>query len=118
LSTTDLTIARIHEAVRLDPESVWGDVRSVLCSAEDPFDLAVVDLLEDLIFWHADGFIERIEHLVEECPGARLTVAWAQVGGVAGLGIERFDALHQRLADEAMAKGLIEVHPPRDIPSR
>jgi hypothetical protein len=100
-------IARIHEAVRLDPESVWIDLRNILCSADDPFDVAVVDLLEDLVFWHADAFMERIEQLVEECPCVRLTVAWATVGGVAGPGIDRFDVLHQRLVEEAVAKGLM-----------
>jgi hypothetical protein len=99
--------ARIHEAVRLDPESVWLDLRTILCSAEDPFDLAVVDLVEDLIFWHADAFIERVERLVEECPGVRLTVAWAHVGGVAGPGIDRFHVLHERLVEEAKRKGML-----------
>jgi hypothetical protein len=98
---------RLHEGVRLDPESVWVDLRAFLCAARDPFDNNVVDLVEDLMFWHADDFVDRLEQLVDECPAVRLTVAWAQVGGVAGPGIDRFELLHQRLVEEAMAEGLI-----------
>jgi hypothetical protein len=50
----------IHEAVRLDPESVWDRLRTFLCSPEEA-DMERVDLVEDLMFWHAEAFIDRLE---------------------------------------------------------
>jgi hypothetical protein len=91
----------IHEAVRLDPESVWDRLRVFLCSPEDS-DYERVDLVEDLMFWHADAFIERLEALVSDCPAIEAHVANAQVGGLAvGPGLERFYALQDRLGPES-----------------
>ncbi len=49
----------IHEAVRLDPESVWVRLRSFLCPRATEEER--LDLIEDLMFWHPDAFIDRIE---------------------------------------------------------
>ncbi len=88
----------IHEAVRLDPESVWDRVRAFLCSHDDD-DMEKLDLVEDLMFWHADAFIDRLEALVADCPAVSSAVAEAYVGGLAvTAGLERFYALQDRLA--------------------
>jgi len=80
---------QIHEAVRLDPESVWERLSAYLCtsatgsSATEEY-LDRVDLIEDLMFWHADAFIDRIQALAETCPDLQDDVAAAYVGGLAG----------------------------------
>lgn len=87
----------IHEAVRLDPESVWDRLRVFLCSPEDP-DIERVDLVEDLMFWHADAFIDRLEALVADCPATEAHVVLAHVGGLAvSPGLQRFYALQDRV---------------------
>ena len=115
---SDPELRRLHKGVRLDPESVWSDLRAYFCAAKDPFDLNVVDLLEDLMFLHADAFVDRLEELVVDCPSVRLTVALAHVGGVTGPGIDRFDLLQQRLLKEDTAEGLINDIASRDIAER
>ena len=45
---------------RRTAEPVWDRLRVFLCSPEDP-DMERVDLVEDLMFWHADAFIDRLE---------------------------------------------------------
>lgn len=107
---------RLHRGVRLDPESVWPDLRALLCDPSDPFDYFRVDLVEDLIHQHAEAFIDRVEALVEECEPAAITVAWASVGGAAGAGIDRFDALQQRLLTRLAPDGTFRTA--RDIPER
>lgn len=58
-----------------------------------------VDLVEDLMFWHHDAFIDRLEALVSECPDAESHVASAHVGGLAmSPALARFYALQDRLA--------------------
>jgi hypothetical protein len=87
----------IHEAVRQDPESVWDRLRRFLCSraAEDERQ----DLIEDLMFWHPDAFIDRLEALVGECPRVRDSLVEAYVGGRAETpGLTRFYALQKRLS--------------------
>ena len=92
------TYDRLHEAVRTYPESVWNDLRAFLCApTNNPQATSRVDLVEDLMFWHADAFVDRLEALLEECPSARETVAAAYVGGVAAEGVDRFHALQERL---------------------
>lgn len=90
----------VHDAVRLDPESVWDRLRVFLCSPEAP-DIERIDLVEDLMFWHADAFIDRLEALIAECPGIESHVVSAYVGGLAiGPGLDRFYALQDRLGLE------------------
>ena len=101
----------IHEDVRLIPEHVWDRLAAFLCTSaagasRDDEQLSRVDLIEDLMFWHADAFIDRLERLVETCPQIRMDVALAHVGGVAvGPGLERFYALQDVLSDELEAAG-------------
>jgi hypothetical protein len=86
----------IHEAVRLDPETVWRRVRDFLCSSDDAYER--IDLIEDLMFWHSDSFIDRLEALAGECPQAREPLEAAHVGGRAETpGLTRFYALQDRL---------------------
>ena len=107
----DAVVERIHDAVRLGPESVWPELRQLLADpAWDPFDLTLVDLVEDLMFWHADAFAERLEQLVDEAPHLRAAVATAHLGGRAtDEGLERFLALQDRLLAELEAEGVLSV---------
>jgi hypothetical protein len=90
----------IHEAVRLDPESVWDRLRALLCSEADHYER--LDLVEDLMFWHPDAYIARLETLAEECPGIRDLIVMAEVGGRAVTpGLARFHALQGRLDGSA-----------------
>jgi hypothetical protein len=100
----DPRFRRLHRGVRLDPESVWDDLKDYLCSLADPDQGWADDLIEDLMFWHADAFIERLETLVAECPRLVPTVEWAVVEGVAGDGVDRFHALQARLEDAYQAQ--------------
>lgn len=90
---------RLHRAIRLDPEAGWDDLRARLCESGGRDDeLFLMDLVEDLMFSHADRFIDRIERLAEECPEARQTIAYAYVGGLASSpALERFWSLQERL---------------------
>ncbi len=102
---------QIHELVRLDPESVWDRLRQFLCASGAHEQGATyaderVDLIADLMFWHADAFIDRLERLVEECPDLGLDVATIHVGGVTLTpGLERFYLLQESLASALEAKG-------------
>ncbi len=88
----------IHDLVITDPESVWDRLRAFLCSYRRERDGEGVDLIEDLMFWHPDDFIDRLEVLVNECPGVAALVAEAHVGGVGVTpGLERFYAVQDRL---------------------
>jgi hypothetical protein len=90
---------RLHRHIRLDPEAGWDELSARMCAPgprDEPF---LTDLLEDLVFWHAERFIDRLERLVEECPESREIVAHAHVGGVASSrALERFWSLRERLA--------------------
>lgn len=99
---------RLHRGVRLDPESVWADLRTYLCSVASGSDLDAQDLIEDLMFWHAEPFVDRLATLAEECPSVRVLIAFAHVGGIDNAGVRRFDALQARLSRELEAEGLIE----------
>jgi hypothetical protein len=57
----------------------------------------LVDLVEDLMFWHAAALVGRVEALVDECLSLRETVALAHVGGTVAAGVDRFRALQERL---------------------
>jgi hypothetical protein len=87
----------IHEAVRLEPETVWDRVRRFLCSSVDSYER--VDVIEDLMFWHSDAFIDRLEALAGECPDLEGVLVLAHIGGRAETpGLTRFYALQERLS--------------------
>jgi len=92
---------RLHRAIRLDPEAGWEDLRAGLCG-QGPWDQAfLMDLVEDLMFSHAEKFIDRLERLAEDCPEARQTIAYAHVGGLASSpALERFWSLQERLTSD------------------
>ena len=101
---------QIHALIKDDPETVWDRLRRYLCvpssadvpdGAEQRDILNKVDLLEDLMFWHSDAFIDRIEAVSNECPEARDAIARAHVDGrAADQGLERFWALQSRLESD------------------
>ncbi len=114
----------IHDAVRLDPETVWPRVRALLGTSRRGRDANYEnqDLIEDLMFWHADAFIDRFEALVAESPHLEDDIAIAHVGGVAvGPGLERFYALQDRISDRLEAEGKLTrwtgVMPLTDTPT-
>jgi len=87
----------MHEAVRLDPEPVWVRLRSFLCSRATEEER--VDLIEDLMFWHSDAFIDRIEALAHECRQVRGVLIQVHIGGrVETPGLTRFYSLQERLS--------------------
>lgn len=91
----------IHDLVIQDPEAVWDRVRRFLCEEQPERQLERVDLVEDLMFWHSDAFIDRVEALAEECPGVRDLVGEAHVGGTAETpGLTRFYDLQDRVRGE------------------
>jgi hypothetical protein len=94
LTARNARYQRLHEGVLRDPEGVWQELRAYLCG---PTDDRSVDLIEDLMFWHAAAFVERVEALVEECPSVAETVASAYVGGTAAEGVDQFHALQDRI---------------------
>jgi hypothetical protein len=86
----------IHEAVRLEPESVWDRLRAFLCSDADHYEQ--LDLVEDLMFWHPDEFIERLTTVSQECPRVRELIVAAEVGGRAITpGLAQFHELQAKL---------------------
>jgi hypothetical protein len=104
IAFSDPEARRLHRGVRLDPESVWEDVRKKLCQARPRDEGFLNDLVEALMFRHADEYIDRIERVVEECTGARAVVAYAHVGGIAPTpALERFWRLQERLAPDDAA---------------
>jgi hypothetical protein len=108
--STDPQYRRLHRGVRLSPEEVWGQLRTYLCADDhDPLDLQYVDLVEDLMFWHAATFVGRIEALVAECPLVGQTIAWAHVGGTVAPGVEQFHKLQERVLRELEEQGIIEL---------
>ena len=92
---------RLHRAIRLDPDAGWDELRTRLCERGARDEAFLTDLVEDLMFRHADQFIDRLERLAEECPQARETIALAHVGGVASTAaFERFWSLQDRLGGD------------------
>jgi hypothetical protein len=70
----------LHRAVLDDPESVWEELQTFLCSPmTNPYrdDQRRADLIEDLMFHHAPALIDRLEQLVAECPEMKPTLASA-----------------------------------------
>lgn len=107
--------AALHDTVIAEPEAVWEQLRSLLCASasrdtdeSERFDR--VDLIEDLMFHHADAFIVRLEELVAECPDLEVDVAMAHVGGVAvSQGLLRFYELQERIERKLVAAGELSV---------
>jgi hypothetical protein len=86
----------IHDLVINDPESVWDRLRAFLCSYRPESNAEAVDLIEDLMFWHPDDFIGRLQSLTQDCASVRSFVAEAHVGGPAITpGLERFYELQE-----------------------
>jgi hypothetical protein len=95
------TQRRLSRAVRFAPESVWAELAERLCSNEYEDELFLGSILEELLYLHADAFIDRLERLAAECPAARERIAGAYVGGVGATpALERFWSLQQELYDE------------------
>lgn len=107
---------RIHRAIRLDPESVWDEVRAQLCAPPPRDELFLEDIVEDLLYAHADAFIDRLEQLAADCPEAQRTLAAAHIGGIASSpALERFWNLQDRLERDLVARGEMSVwHRPAD----
>ncbi len=79
----------VHGLVINDPESVRDRLRAFLWSYRPEPNAEAVDLIEDLMFWHPDEFIDRLESVTHDCANVRKLVAEAHVGGRAvtpGLG--------------------------------
>ena len=101
----------LHDAVRLDPERVWERLARHLCaSASGPSSDAEShersDLIEDLMFWHADAFIGRLEDLYRDCPAIGMDISMTHVGGrVVTDGLARFFALQDAISTELEARG-------------
>lgn len=95
---------RLHRGVREEPESVWVELRAALCSppsTDGTVEMFLTDLVEDLLAYHAELFIERLERVADDCPNSHTRLLSAHVGGFGGPAIERFDQLQQRLNSEA-----------------
>ena len=104
----DPVYRRLHRGVRFEPESVWAELEEYLCAGSwRSASLEAQDLVEDLMFWHADAFFDRVESLVTRCPSTREVVAWAHVGGVAGDGVDRFHRLQDRLRADLDAEAAL-----------
>jgi hypothetical protein len=101
---------RIHRAIRLDPESVWDEVRAQLCAPPPRDELFLEDIVEDLLYAHADAFIDRLEQLAANCPEAQRVLAAAHIGGIASSpALERFWDLQDRLERDLVARGEMYV---------
>lgn len=101
---------RIHRATRLDPESIWDELRSRLCAPPPRDELFLVGIVEDLLYGHADAFIDRLEQLAAECQEAQRSLAAAHIGGIASRpALERFWNLQDRLERELVARGELYV---------
>lgn len=100
-----------HDAVKANPEEVWERLARLLCAsatgpAKDAEFMTRTDLIEDLMFFHADAFVDRLETLVEACSALRSDVVMAHVGGVGvGPGLRRFYAIQDSLSKEFEASG-------------
>ena len=101
----------IHDAVRLDPERVWDRLARFLCASasgpsSDAESFERSDLIEDLMFWHADAFIARLENLYRQCPAIGMDIAMTHPGGRAVTdGLARFLALQDAISTELEARG-------------
>ncbi len=95
---------RIHRGMRIDPESIWDEVRVRLCAPPPRDEMFLTGLIEDLMHDHGAEFIERIEEVVAACPESHATVTMAYVDGIAPTpALERFRRLQQNLSEASGA---------------
>ena len=92
----------IHGRLRRDPEEAWPAVVEFV--RQHPASLDARDLVEDLMYEHGDRFIDRIENLARADGAFRSTVAWANVGGIAGPSIDRFHRLQDEIGGHQDAR--------------
>jgi hypothetical protein len=98
---------RLHRGVREDPESVWDDLRARIC--QDPDDFAA-DIVDDLLFHHAEAFADRVAALADECPDSRELIASIHTGDKDDSpAMARFEAKRRRLEDQLVAAGVLTV---------
>ncbi|HEY7600087.1 MAG TPA: hypothetical protein VH741_09185 [Candidatus Limnocylindrales bacterium] len=98
LSWATPTQRRLSRAVSSEPESIWPELAERLCSSKVEDEMLLAHVLEELVYRHAESFIDRIERLAAACPAARERIAAAHVGGVgATLALERFWSLQEKL---------------------
>ena len=100
---------RLHRGVREDPESVWLDVRARMCGDEVADPVFIDDLLDDLLFFHADAFVDRVLEAARDCRPAMHAVVWVHIGGVAGASLDRFEVERRRMEDALVAAGDLTV---------
>jgi hypothetical protein len=81
-----------------DPEAAWPQVLEYVSREATTHAAEVTMLVEDLIYLHADRFIDRMEAEVATNHQFRLAVSGAYIGGVVGAGIDRFLALQQAIS--------------------
>ncbi len=110
IAIPDPELRRIHRAIRLDPQSVWDEVRALLCAPPPRDEMFLDDIVETLLYSHADAFIDRLERLAAECPEAQWPLVRAHIGGIApSPALERFWGLQARLESGFVARGEMYV---------
>ncbi len=98
ITLSDPDERRLHRGVRLAPETVWTEVRAKLCDPSPRDHELLVDLVEDLMYRHADEFIDRLEAVADECPASHELLTTPHLGGIATTeAAERFWNLQDRL---------------------
>lgn len=87
-----------------DPESAWPQVLEYVCrETTNPVRWAeVATLVEDLIYLHADRFIDRIEAEASSNQQFRLALSQAYIGGTSGPAVERFLVLQRDISQPAV----------------
>jgi hypothetical protein len=100
---------RLHKGVREDPESVWPDVRARMCN-DSGHPIAILDdILDDLLSFHADAFVDRVLEAARDCSEAKQLVVSLYVGGSASDALDRFEHERRRMEDELVAAGELTV---------
>jgi hypothetical protein len=85
------------------PRFLWGSASG---QSSDAPSHERCDLIEDLMFWHADAFIEPLENLQRDCPAISMDLAMTHVGGASSpMGLARFFPLQDAISTEAEARG-------------
>ena len=84
-----------------DPETAWPQVLEYVCREATNHTAEVATLVEDLIFLHADRFIDRIEAEAANNQQFRVALSKAYIGGICGAAVERFLTLQASVSDAA-----------------
>jgi len=86
-----------------DPETAWPQVLEYVCreATNHARWAEVATLVEDLIYLHADRFIDRIEAEAASNQQFRLALSMAYIGGIGGAAVERFLNLQASVSDAA-----------------